>query len=381
MSRRTGQIIRRGDARFVVRIYLGSDANGKRRYHNHTVRGTKKDAQSWLTAALRRLDLGESLEMTTLSLNDYLDQWLVTAVTPKVRTHTLDDYTRTLARYVRPKLGKHKLTSITPMDLQALYGGMLADGLTARTVRLVHAVLSSAFKQGIRWQMLQQNPCANVELPKQQRKEMTALSPEQAARFLTAIQDNRYGILFSLMLATGIRPSEAYGLQWADLDWQRGLITIQRKLTRLRTGGWQFDEPKTVKSRRSIPLPASLLEALKTHRKAQLEERMRWGGEWQDNDLVFTSESGTPIHQRNLMRRYYKPALAKAGLPASLRLYDLRHTCATLLLADGENLKVVSERLGHSTITLTADVYAHVSESMQRQATDRMERLLYNGRN
>lgn len=363
----------------MVRIYTGTDANGKRRYHNHTVRGTKKDADKWLTAALRRLDLGEALESTEMSLNEYLDQWLETAVTPRVREHTLDDYTRLLARYVRPKLGKHKLATITPMDLQNLYGAMLTNGLTARTVRYTHAVLSSAFKQAIRWQMLKQNPCLNVELPKQQRKEMQALSPEQAANFLTAIRDNRYGLLFSLLLATGIRPSEALALQWSDIDWRRGSITIQRKLTRLRNNGWQFDDPKTVKSRRSIPLPSSLVEALKAHRKAQLEERMQWGKAWQDYNLVFTSEGGTPVHQRNLLKRYFKPALEQAGLPESLRLYDLRHTCATLLLADGENLKVVSERLGHSTITLTADVYAHVSESMQRQATDRMERLLYKG--
>lgn len=181
----------------------------------------------------------------------------------------------------------------------------------------------------------------------------------------------------SIHLATGIRPSEALALQWSDVDWQRGSITIQRKLTRLRDNSWKFDEPKTSKSRRSIPLPASLLEALKAHRKAQLEERMQWGKEWQDYNLVFTSEGGTPVHERNLLRRYFKPVLTQAGLPADLRLYDLRHTCATLLLADGENLKVVSERLGHSSITLTADVYAHVSESMQRQATDRMERMLY----
>jgi integrase len=377
MARRTGQIIRRGDARFVVRIYLGTDANGKRRYHNHTVRGTKKDAEKWLTAALRRLDLGEAVAPAEISLDAYLDKWLATAVTPRVRAHTLDDYTRLLVRYIRPKLGKHRLASITPLDLQSLYGAMTSNGLTARTVRYTHSVLSSAFKQAIRWQMLQQNPCANVELPKQQRKEMMALSPEQAACFLTAIQENRYGLLFSLMLATGLRPSEALALQWSDIDWQRGSITIQRKLTRLRDNSWKFEEPKTVKSRRSIPLPSSLVEALKGHRKAQLEERLQWGSEWQNYNLVFTSEGGTPVHERNLLRRYFKPALVQAGLPAQMRLYDLRHSCATLLLADGENLKVVSERLGHSSITLTADVYAHVSESMQRQATDRMERMLY----
>jgi integrase len=127
-----------------------------------------------------------------------------------------------------------KLASITPLDLQSLYGAMLDNGLTARTVRYTHSVLSSAFKQAVRWQMLKQNPCPNVELPKQQRKEMMALSPEQAASFLTAIQENRYGLLFSLMLATGVRPSEALALQWSDIDWQRGSITIQRKLTRLR---------------------------------------------------------------------------------------------------------------------------------------------------
>ncbi|HZS04143.1 MAG TPA: site-specific integrase [Blastocatellia bacterium] len=143
--------------------------------------------------------------------------------------------------------------------------------------------------------------------------------------------------------------------------------------------GWDFEETKTPQSRRTIPLPASVMAELREHRRKQNEERLKMGDEWQQFDLVFTSESGTPVRPENLRRRHFKPALRRAGLPEAVRLYDLRHTCATLLLAAGKNPKVVSERLGHASITLTLDLYSHVLPSMQQGASDKLEKMLFGG--
>lgn len=142
-------------------------------------------------------------------------------------------------------------------------------------------------------------------------------------------------------------------------------------------GGFYFSEPKTPKSRRTIPLPASVTRALIEHRRKQMETRLKAGSDYQNNDLVFATGAGTPIMLRNLVRRHFKPALTRAGLPASIRFYDLRHTCETLLLAAGENPKVVSERLGHASVVLTLDTYSHVLPSMQQAATEKLENMLF----
>src|SRR5207253_2036433 len=142
-------------------------------------------------------------------------------------------------------------------------------------------------------------------------------------------------------------------------------------------GGWKFTEPKTAKSRRSIPLPPSIVRHLRTHRRHQGEQRLKVGADYQPNDLVFATKLGAPLLLRNLLRRHFKPLLVRAGLPGSIRLYDLRHTCATLLLSANEHPKIVSERLGHANVNLTLDTYSHVLPSMQRAVSAKLERILF----
>lgn len=279
--------------------------------------------------------------------------------------------------YVRPAIGEKRLADLRPLHLQALYSEMQARKLSARTVRYAHTVLFSAFGQAVKWRMLAHNPCEAVETPRQSRKEMQALSPEQAARFLEAAAQDRLGVLFGFALATGMRPSEYVGLQWKGIDTEKGIVTVQRTLAWRKGGGWYYDEPKTPRSRRNIPLPASTLRALMEHKRRQSEARLKAGPDYQNHDLVFATGDGTPLLLRNLIRRHFRPILKRAKLPETLRLYDLRHTCATLLLATNEHPKVVSERLGHSTITLTLDIYSHVLPSMQQAASEKLENLLF----
>jgi integrase len=226
--------------------------------------------------------------------------------------------------------------------------------------------------------MLSQNPASLVGLPKPVRKEMQALSPQEAASFLKAAAEDRWSALFSLALATGMRPEEYLALQWKDVDLKKGVLTVQRALAWHRKGGgFDFTEPKTAHSRRSIPLPASVIQALTSHKRQQAEERLKAGAVYQNYDLVFAALEGTPLMIRNLVRRHFKPTLTRAKLPASIRLYDLRHSCATLMLSAGENPKVVSERLGHASVTLTLDVYCHVLPTMQEAASEKLEAILF----
>lgn len=371
-----GQIIKRGDS-WQIRIFLGRDATGKRRYFNKTIHGTKKDAQKYVNSALREKDLGIFVEPASMSLNDYLNKWLETAAKPRVAQTTFDNYEFLLKRHIRPSLGQRKLSDVKPLDVQKIYQSMTESGLSARTVRYTHTVLSSSFKQAVKWEMLSRNPCEAVELPRIARNEMQAVSPAQAQKFLEAAKDDKHGIVFAFALATGMRPEEYLSLKWSDIDLQKGSATVQRTLIWRKGGGWYFGEPKTKQSRRTMPLPASLIRDLTIHKRRQTEHRFKLGAKYENNELIFTAEFGTPVYHRNLFQRHFKKLLEKAELPTSFRLYDLRHSCATLLLWAGENPKVVAERLGHASIVLTLDTYSHVLPDMQQGASDKLETMLY----
>ncbi len=377
-QRRQGQIISRGPNKWLVRVFLGrSDSTGKRKYFTKVIPGTRKDAQNYLNGKLREVALGTFIETCNDSLDGYLDKWLINAAKPRLKERTYNDYTDVLRRHVRSELGSIKLVNLRPLDIQSLYSKLTEKGAGPRVVRYVHAVLSSALKQAVQWGLLNRNPATLVQLPKQKRREMRAMNQDEISRFLKALDGDRYQTLFAFALASGMRPEEYFGLQWRDVDFENGTATVQRALIRKVGGGWYFEEPKTSQSRRTIPLPPSVIAQLKAHRRTQLEEKMRAGDGYENNDFVFCTDTGTPLSIHNLTSRHFKPALVRAGLPKTIRLYDLRHTTATLLLLSGVNPKIVSERLGHSSITLTLDVYSHVLPSMQAAASDKLESLLF----
>ena len=205
---------------------------------------------------------------------------------------------------------------------------------------------------------------------------MRCLTLEESRLFLKAAKGDKWYVAFLVALETGMRPEEYLGLKWADVDFERGCLTIRRALVWLKGGGWKFDEPKTSKSRRSIPITKAALEGLRRHKRGQAEHTLKLGAEYQKYDLVFAAELGTPLHLHNFRNRHFKRILKDAGLSKTFRLYDLRHTCATLLLAAGENPKIVSERLGHASVVLTLDTYSHVLPNMQQSATEKLGSLL-----
>lgn len=370
-----GQLIQRGERTWLVRVFTGRDGTGKRRYHNHTIRGTKKDAQKYLNGKLREIDLGIFIEPSTMSLNAYLDKWLESVARPRVSRRTAEGYAGLLKRYIRDGLGSKRLDKLQPLDIQKVYGEMQARGLSARVVRHTHSALHNALKQAVKWGFLVRNPADLVELPKVPYKERRVLAPDEAVKFIRAAELLPHGLIFEFALLSGMRPEEYLALQWSDIDFERGIATIQRALVRLKKE-WSFEKPKTPRSRRAVPLPSLLLQRLTEHKRKQNEERLKAGPSWQAHNLVFCSETGTPLSIPNLTYRYFRPILEKAELP-QIRLYDLRHSCATLLLMADENPKVVSERLGHSTVMLTLDTYSHVLPTMQQQATAKLERMLY----
>lgn len=370
-----GQIIEKGKNRWLVRVPLGRDPQtGTRRYHNKTIHGTKREAQKYRTQVLTELDHGTHVEENRMTVWECLAMWLTTVAAPRVSSRTYSDYRANLERYIKPKLGERRLQELRPFEIQSVYAAMLERGLSPRTVRAAHAPMRSALENAVKWQLIARNPAKLVDLPKRDRTERRVLTSDEARNFLAAAREDRLHALWVVLISTGLRPGEALALKWTDLDEDR--LRVQRNLRRTKNGGWELADPKTPGSRRTVTLPESALSALTAHRTAQARERLKLGPDYQDLDLIFCTAKGTPLDIPGITRRHFRPLLEAAGLPP-IRLYDLRHTCATLLLAANVHPKVVTERLGHSSVTLTMDTYSHVLPTMQDGPAEQLERLLY----
>lgn len=367
-------ITKRGESTWLVRVFMGRDANGKVRYHSKTIHGTRKDAIRYRNKVRTEHDVGAFIQPSRQSVADYLRKWLETSAKQRVSEKTLEDYSSHVERYLIPALGALRLSELRPPEIQKLYADM-SERLSPRTVRYVHSTLRSALEQSVRWGELARNPSTLVDLPQQKRREMRVLDSEQVGRLLAAAEGTRFHALWLLLVTTGLRPGEALGLKWNDLT--NGKLHVQRTLVRC-AGGWSLEEPKTDRSRRVVPLPPTAVRSLAQHRRSQLEERMLAGISYSDLDLMFASKTGEPLEFRVVARRYFKPLLRLAELP-DIRPYDLRHTHATLLLKGAEHPKVVSERLGHSSTVMTMDVYSHVLPDMQQSAAEKVEELLFRG--
>jgi len=291
-----------------------------------------------------------------------------------VRPKTATQYAQIVRQHICPSLGKFKLKDLRPDMIQSLYNAKLSDGIGARTVSLIHAVLHKALNYALKMGMIVRNPADAVTKPKSRRAEMHALDDTQARNFLLAAQESRLYALYHVAISTGLRIGELLGLKWSDLDWTTHKISVQRQLQRLTGKGLVFSEPKTRAGRRVIVLGKSTINVLHEHFDDQFEERKQADKEWNKLDLIFVSSEGTPLDQRNVTRDY-KEILKKAGCP-EIRFHDLRHTATSLMLQQNVHPKVVQERLGHSDISLTLNTYSHVMPGMQEEAASKMDELL-----
>jgi integrase len=372
-----GHVEKRGKDCWRIHVFLGTDANGNEIRHKEAFRGSKREADKRLTELLRERDLGNlTISPTKMTVAEYMEHWLEKAAKPKLADRTLEDYVDLTKRHIKKHIGNVPLAKLTPLAVQSFYSKLTESGLGAKSVRNVHVILHSALKQAIRWQMIMNNAAANVELPRGQKKEMAALDSVQAARFLEAADKFPKGIAYLVGLTGGMRPSEYLALKWTDMNLTSGEVRVQRSIFRPRGGGWKFQEPKTSRSRRTVILPQPILALLRKHREKQLAYIASFP-DYHDLDLVFASETGEPLEQNNLNKRTFKKMLEAARLPSTIRPYDLRHSCATLLLEAGTNPKIVSERLGHASIVLTLDTYSHVTPTMQQEAANTLSDLLF----
>jgi len=370
-GRGEGSISQRADGRWQGRIDLGWKDG--RRHRKYVYGVTKADVRDRMGRAIREVQRGAILGDDRQTVSAFLDEWIA-SITTKVRPKTHHSYSQLVRVHLKPGLGKHRINKLRPEHVEAFLDAKSAAGLSPRTCQYLRAVLRRALSRAVKQDIIARNVAALADPPRVVRKEVEALTPDQARAFLEAIADHRLYALVAVAVSLGMRQGEILGLRWQDVDLDRGAIRIQHALHRSNKA-WTLGEPKSERSRRTVKMPDTLVTILKAHRKAQLETRLAAGEKWKEHGFVFTARHGQPL-EGTVLNREVKKLMGKAGLPA-LHFHALRHSCATLLLAQGVAPRVVMEVLGHSDVRLTLNTYSHVVEQLQDVAAIKTDEALF----
>jgi integrase len=378
--RRTGHIRERSPGSFELRYSLGTDpASGKRRITTATVRGMRKDAEKELRRLLHAVDIGEHVDPTRMTVREWLTTWL-TAVREEVSPKSHERYSEIVRNYLVPAIGALPITRLAPVHIQEAYTGWASGGrrdgkpggLSPQSRRHIHRILRSALARAVEQQVIARNPADafRKRMPKVERREMMTLSAEQSQSLLAAIRRTRVYWPVLIALATGARRGEILALRWRNVDLDRGSLRVVESLEQTKAG-LRFKSPKTEKAR-AITLPAFATDELRRLRTAQAEELLALGVRQNGDTLLCARADGEPMQPRSLTHEFTVMA-ARLKLNPRVRFHDLRHSHATQLLLAGVHPKIAQERLGHSTITTTLDLYSHVSETMQEDAAARID--------
>jgi integrase len=356
-GRGEGTIYRRKDGRWVG-MYTVHTPDGVRR---RCVYGrTKAEARVRLTEAIANRDKGLVFDAGNLSVGEYLDRWLE-GIRGTIGKRTWERHESITRLHIKPALGRTKLATLNPLQVQSLYRAKSRSGFLAPgSVKRIHTTLHKALKQAVRWQMIPRNPCDFVDAPKGYRSEIKPLDKEQVRVLLATakVAQPRLYALYVLGVTAGLRRSELIELQWSDLDMEGSRLTVKRSVFK-----GKVNPPKTARGSRTVRLAGLAVKALREH-----GVNNRAGAPW-----VFSTRNGTPLDCGNLHRDYWKPLLRRAGLPDVTFHAATRHTCATLLLGQGVHLKLVADLLGHQSIRTTANIYSHVLPDMQSEAAKAMD--------
>jgi|SRR5579872_1027435 len=335
---------------------------------------SRQEAARKLSAAIEARERGLLITAPQQPLGRYLDQWLQESVKPRVRPWTYKGYEVLIRRHIKPVMGRVPLQKLTPLHVQRLLNRMVSGGASPKTASYALGTLRTALNEAMRWGLVSRNVAALVPRPRVDRFEIQPLSPAEARHFLEVAAGDRLGALYSVALTMGLRQGEALGLRWQDVDLDAGLLHVRFQLQRIDGQGLQLVPPKTKLSRRTLAMPPTVVANLRSHRARQAEEQLQAGSVWVETGLVFTTPIGTGLDGPNVTKAFQR-LLEKAGLERR-RFHDLRHSCASLLLAQNVAPRVVMEVLGHSQISLTMNTYSHVLPELKREAATQMEALI-----
>lgn len=374
-----GCIKSRGKNTYSVIINLGKNpTTGKFKQRWVTVNGSKKDAEKRLSELLHQQDTGALMQPDKTTMTDYLNRWLSDYARPNLSPRTIEGYEHILQRYFIPALGNIALSQLKPEHLQQYYSKMLGNGLSAQTVRHHHTVLHKALQTAVEWVIIIRNVADAVTPPRAQSPEMQIWNESEISQFLESVKPTQYYALFYTALFTGMRRSELLALRWQDIDFILGQIYVNRSLHVLKGGRVIFKSPKTAKGRRTVALPPSAFLVLNEYRETKEAESLLLDKPITDADLVF-STLGKPLLPNTVTHAWIK-LVRRSGLKV-IRFHDARHSHASLMLRQNIHPKVVQERLGHSTIAITLDIYSHVTPGLQEAAAKRFDDAMKVGHN
>lgn len=364
-----GSVYQRTNGTWRAQVYL----DGKR--INFTGK-SQRECQEWIRKTRDKIDLGLTFEGSKLTLGQYLEEWMV-SITSSRSIQTIEQYQWIIDNRIVPFIGNIKLKELGPDRIQYFYNHLLSqENLSNHAVNHTHMVLRTSLNQAVKLGLVIRNPCVATSPPKPKKKEMKFLDEGQVQDFLSAARKlkNRFYPLYFIAIHTGMRTGELLGLKWKDVDWDRKALLVRRQAQHPKGGGYVFTKPKSVSGSRSITLGEQAIEVLEFQRTEVIRLRKHAGKAWEELDLVFPSLVGTPLMRKRLRENFYR-VLDEARL-SRIRLHDLRHTAASLMLNHGIPVLIVSRRLGHSKPSITMDVYGHVIPSKQYEAAALMDELM-----
>lgn len=375
-----GSVRERRPGQWEARVTVGFDVSG-RQVRRSLYGKNRADVVAKMNEALRGLTVGVSPASDRQTVGDFLSSWIDGETS--IRPTTARRYRGLIEHQLIPLLGRVKLAQLTPQQVSLAMRRAAASGLAPRTVNHARAVLRSALTDAQRWGTIARNAAALAEPLEVPQTRQAPVRPEEARAILDAFRGTDLEAVVGTALYLGMRQGEILGLRWRDVDLERRVLRVTGALQRVPLNERQdpdvrstLVEPKTKRSRRSLRIPAPLVDLLAMQRQRQREDRLRLGAAWTESisGLVFTRPTGYPMEPTGVTHRF-EEGLRRAGLPVR-RFHDLRHAAATLMLASGTELKVVSAVLGHSTIGITADTYADVLQELHDDAADRLARFI-----
>ena len=336
-----------------------------------TTKHSKAEARDWVREMQDQVKMGMTYEASQTTLASFIRGWMASKRL-SIRTATYEQYEIMCRVYILPKLGKHKLIDLTPAILQSFIDELSMGGAGARTVQVVRGVLQNALSQAQVLGVIRHNPVSITRSPKLVKKELHVWTEDQVVQFLNSIHGERNEFLYNIALNTGMRQGELLGLKWKDIDWRREVIMVKRQAVELKGGGYDFAEPKSSRSQRSVDLGVGSVENLRKQFELVNMQRQVAGDGWKENDLVFPSTVGTPQLGTNLDRDF-KRMVARSGCPR-IRFHDMRHTAASLMLSRGIPAVTVAGMLGH-TVSILLSTYAHFIPGNQAEAARVMDEI------
>ena len=317
------------------------------------------------------------MEPTKDTVEEWLDTWMETYVKYSVKPYTVDAYKRNCDNYIKPALGKVRLSALTVPQIQRFYNSLLTEKrLSPKTVKNIHGTFHRALGQAMKLGMIRSNPTDLCDLPKARRKEIHPMEEKDITAFLKAIDGCKYELLYRVTLFTGMRQGEILGLTWDCVDFEHNTIYVNKQLQRTEKVGGEYVLVPTKSGRsRMITVAPSVMSLLKKQKSQQAQMQLLagtdWGNPW---DLVFTNDTGGHLVHMTVYK-VFKEIVKSMGLEQA-RFHDLRHSYAVVSLESGDDIKTVQTNLGHATASFTLDVYGHVSQKMRQQSADRMEQFI-----